>query len=68
MPAIINTKGDVEATCECGKELCMMDMYGMFCEDLCGHNEAVVAHEGIEKLIDDAVGIIDFFENMKVEE
>ena len=63
MPAIIDKQGDVTATCECGKELCMMDMYGTFCEDLCGHEESVIAHNNVEKLINEAVGIIDFLEN-----
>ena len=67
MPATIDKDGNASVTCDCGTKLCIMDMYGMFCEDMCGHAESVVAHEGLEKLIDDAVGIIDFFENMEME-
>jgi len=71
MPSIVDkiNKGvEALANCDCGKELCIMDMYGMFCEDMCGHTESVVAREGMEKLIDDAVGIIEFFENLKMED
>lgn len=34
--------------CNCGKELIYCDVYGMFCEDLCGYEDAKERHEKMQ--------------------
>jgi hypothetical protein len=38
-------------TCECGKDITVTNVYGMFCEDMCGHEESVKASEETDKMI-----------------
>ena len=40
MPATVNEKGHASITCDCGKDLTVVNEYGMFCEDMCGLKES----------------------------
>ncbi len=54
----IEFKGDEAlVTCDCGKQLTRVDKYGMFCEDLCGHEESVAAEKIVEEAIQKALNI-----------
>jgi hypothetical protein len=36
---------------DCGKDLTVANVYGMFCEDLCGYEESVKASEQIDEMV-----------------
>lgn len=35
----------------CGKDLTVATMYGMFCEDMCGHEESLKASKKVDEMI-----------------
>jgi hypothetical protein len=36
---------------DCGKDLTVVTMYGMFCEDMCGHEKSLEASKAHEQMI-----------------
>ena len=59
MPAIMDDKGNVEVTCDCGKRITVTNKYGMFCEDMCGYEESIKADKLIENMIHMLCGPLD---------
>jgi len=51
MTAKLKKDGTIEAICDCGKPLVIMDEYGMFCKDKCGYQESIQAKKIVEDFI-----------------
>jgi len=51
MPLTIDENGHADATCDCGKPITVTSKYGMFCEDMCGLEEAKKAEEFVGNLV-----------------